>query len=60
MLKGGIQTLRRYEPDVIFECFTEEGLEAIEQLLMPMGYVISSTPQENYYLAISLTKLSQA
>jgi FkbM family methyltransferase len=51
VLKGAIQTLRRYKPDVIFECWTEEELGAIEQLLMPMGYVISSTQQEAYYLA---------
>lgn len=51
VLKGGIQTLRRYKPDVIFECFSEEELGAIEQLLLPMGYVISSTRQESYYLA---------
>ena len=32
VLKGGIQTLRRYKPDVIFECLTEEELGAMEQL----------------------------
>ena len=51
VLKGGIETLRRYKPNVIFECFTEEALGAIEQLLLPMGYVISSTPGYAYYYA---------
>jgi len=44
VLKRGIQILRRQRPDIIFECLTEEELGAIEQLLMPMGYVIGSAP----------------
>lgn len=48
VLKGGINTLKKFHPKIIFEAWNEDYLSKIRKILEPLNYKIEKIAEENY------------
>jgi len=51
VFQGAMNTIKKYHPQIIFECFSEDNLNKIEKILDKFNYHIKELPQGKNYLA---------
>jgi len=49
VLEGGIHSLKKYKPKIIFEAWNKNYLNLIKKILLPLGYNIKQINDINYY-----------
>ena len=52
VLMGGIKTLKRSKPRILFEAWNEDYLKLVLKVILPLGYKIRRIGRENYVATI--------